>query len=84
MVEAVYEPSSMLLDSEFGFIVGKGSRGMEDDSTSDEKFVKELENRDKAVLVADLGRFCKLFSDSTIVFINQPAPNGFVDTVLWS
>jgi len=82
IVQAVYE---QLYDTglrEFGFIVGRGKRTIEDHFTPDEEFVKELKKRNKADLAEELKSFYRRVNDSTIIFINQPEPKGFGDAVL--
>jgi len=82
MVQAVYEQLYDIGLREFGFIVGRGKRAIEDHFTPDEEFVKELEKRDKADLAEELKSFYRRINDSTIIFINQPEPKGFGDAVL--
>jgi UTP--glucose-1-phosphate uridylyltransferase len=82
MVQVIYE---QLYDAglrEFGFIVGRGKRIIEDHFTPDEEFVKELERRNKVDLAGELRSFYRRINDSTIIFINQPEPKGFGDAVL--
>lgn len=81
-VQVIYE---QLYDAglrEFGFIVGRGKRIIEDHFTPDEEFVKELERRNRVDLAGELRRFYSRINDSTIIFINQPEPKGFGDAVL--
>jgi len=82
MVQAVFEQLYDVGFREFGFIVGRGKRVIEDHFTPDEAFVKEMERRNKADLAEELRSFYRRVSGSTIVFINQPEPKGFGDAVL--
>jgi len=82
MVQAVFEQLYDAGFREFGFIVGRGKRVIEDHFTPDEGFIKELERRNKADLAEELRSFYKRVASSTIVFINQPEPKGFGDAVL--
>ncbi|MFQ5710915.1 MAG: UTP--glucose-1-phosphate uridylyltransferase [Candidatus Geothermarchaeales archaeon] len=82
MVQAVYE---MLYDvgfRDFGFIVGRGKRVIEDHFTPDREFIGVLKRSGKADLAEELRNFYRMIDDSTIVFINQPEPRGFGDAVL--
>jgi len=81
-VQAVYEQLYDAEFREFGFIVGRGKRVIEDHFTPDEEFVKDLERRKKADLAEELKHFYRRVNNSTIVFINQPEPRGFGDAVL--
>ena len=81
MLQAIFE---QLYDEgfrEFGFIVGRGKRAIEDHFTSDYSFVEYLKNKDKPELADELQEFYRKISDSTIIFINQPEPKGFADAV---
>jgi len=79
MLQAIFE---QLYDEgfrEFGFIVGRGKRAIEDHFTPDYGFVEYLKN--KPELAGELQEFYDKISDSTIVFINQPKPKGFADAI---
>jgi UTP--glucose-1-phosphate uridylyltransferase len=81
MLHAIFE---QLYDEgfrEFGFIVGRGKRAIEDHFTPDYGFVEYLKNKNKQELSGELQEFYRKISDSTIVFINQPKPKGFADAV---
>jgi UTP--glucose-1-phosphate uridylyltransferase len=67
---------------EFCFIVGKGKRVLEDHFTPDRDYVQQLTLRGKAVQASQLGRFYDRIEVSTIVWINQPKPQGFGHAVL--
>ena len=81
MLQAIFE---QLYDEgfrEFGFIVGRGKRAIEDHFTPDYGFVEYLKKKNKTELSGELQEFYNKLSDSTIVFINQPKPKGFADAV---
>jgi len=81
MLQAIFE---QLYDEgfrEFGFIVGRGKRAIEDHFTPDYSFVEYLKNKNKKELSGELQEFYRKISDSTLVFINQPKPKGFADAV---
>jgi UTP--glucose-1-phosphate uridylyltransferase len=81
MLQAIFE---QLYDEgfrEFGFIVGRGKRAIEDHFTPDYGFVEYLKNKNKRELSGEMQEFYRKISDSTIVFINQPKPKGFADAV---
>jgi UTP--glucose-1-phosphate uridylyltransferase len=82
IVQAIYEQLYDAGFREFGFIVGRGKRAIEDHFTPDQEFVKELERKNKAGLAEELKSFYNRVNDSTFVFINQPEPKGFGDAVL--
>jgi len=81
IVQAVYEQLYDVGFREFGFIVGRGKRTIEDHFTPDEEFVKEMEEK-SSDLAEELRNFYRRIDDSTIIFINQPKPKGFGDAVL--
>ena len=66
---------------EFGFIVGRGKRAIEDHFTTGYGFVEYLKKKNKTDLVSKLQEFYNKINASTIVFINQPEPKGFGDAV---
>lgn len=81
MLQAVFEQLYDVGFREFGFIVGRGKRAIEDHFTADECFIEYLENSNRAGLANGLRDFYKKLSSSTIIFINQPKPKGFGDAV---
>jgi len=82
MVQVVYDQLYDAGFREFGFIVGRGKRAIEDHFTPDEEFLKELDSRSKADLAGELRSFYRRVNDSTIIFINQSEPKGFGEAVL--
>ncbi len=81
LLQAIFE---QLYDEgfrEFGFIVGRGKRAIEDHFTTDYGFVEYLKMKKKTDLASELQEFYEKVSDSTILFINQPKPKGFGDAV---
>lgn len=66
---------------EFCFIVGRGKRAIEDYFTPDYDFVSYLKSK-KKIMAYELENFYKKIEDSTLIFINQPKPNGFGDAIL--
>jgi UTP--glucose-1-phosphate uridylyltransferase len=66
---------------EFGFITGRGKRGVEDYFTIDTDFVGLLGNRNEFGLAKELDAFYEKIEESSITFINQPQPKGFGDAV---
>jgi len=81
MLQAVFEQLYDVGFREFGFIVGRGKRAIEDHFTPDDDFIEFLKNRNKGQLANGLQEFYDKISGSTIIFINQPKPNGFGDAV---
>ena len=82
MVQAIFEQLYDVGIREFGFIVGRGKRIIEDHFTPDLNFVRYLEKKGKNELAKELKEFYRRIFNSTIVFINQPEPKGFGDAVL--
>ena len=66
---------------EFGFVVGRGKRAIEDHFTPDYSFVGLLKKKNKEEVANVLREFYEKVADSTTVFINQPRPKGFADAV---
>lgn len=81
MLQAVFEQLYDFGFREFGFVVGRGKRAVEDHFTIDEDFVDYLKKNNKVRLAEELRDFYEKISNSTIVFINQPKPKGFGDAV---
>jgi len=77
MLQAVFEQLYDVGFREFGFVVGRGKRAIEDHFTADESFVEYLKNSNKVKLADGLQDFYEKLSNSTIIFINQPKPKGF-------
>jgi UTP--glucose-1-phosphate uridylyltransferase len=81
MLQAVFEQLYDVGFREFGFIVGRGKRAIEDHFTTDESFIEYLKNSNKANLVNRLQDFYEKLNNSTLLFINQPKTKGFGDAV---
>src|SRR3972149_10289674 len=69
MVQAVYEQLYDVGFREFGFIVGRGKRAIEDHFTPDLEFVKDLEKRNKNDPAKELLGFYRRIDNSIIVFV---------------
>jgi UTP--glucose-1-phosphate uridylyltransferase len=67
---------------EFCFVVGRGKRAIEDHFTPDTEFVALLKARGKNAQAREMGEFYERVSNSRILWVNQPEPNGFGDAVL--
>jgi len=67
---------------EFCFVVGRGKRSIEDHFTPDHNSVSMLQEMGKSGPATDLDEFYKKLKTSTIVWVNQPEPKGFGDSVL--
>ncbi len=67
---------------EFCFVVGRAKRAIEDQFTPDYDFVSALNSRGKDNEAATLSSFYRRLANSTIVWVNQPAPLGFGHAVL--
>jgi UTP--glucose-1-phosphate uridylyltransferase len=66
---------------EFGIIVGRGKRAIEDHFTCDDDFIENLYDNNKNDLADTLQKFYDKICNSEIMFINQPKPIGFGDAV---
>ena len=81
MLQAVFEQMYYFGFREFGFIVGRGKRAIEDHFTIDEGFVEQLKNSNKMWLARGLLDFYEKVGNSKLIFINQPKAKGFGDAV---
>jgi len=81
MLQAVFEQLYDVGFREYGFIVGRGKRAIEDHFTIDEGFVEYLKKNNKVKLTEGLRDFYGKIGNSNIAFINQPKPRGFGDAV---
>ena len=81
MLQAIFEQLFAVNFREFGFIVGRGKRQVEDHFTPDDSFVEFLKEREKKPSLNGLLDFYGMIKRSTILFINQPTPKGFGDAV---
>jgi len=82
IVQLIFEQLYSVGFREFCFIVGRGKRAIEDHFTPDPSFVSKLDSRGLDSATEDLQAFYRMVDDSTLVWINQPAPRGFGDAVL--
>lgn len=81
MLQVVFEQLHDVGFREYGFIVGRGKRAIEDHFSKDEGFMGYLKKKEKAEQAKELREFYKKIDVSNIVFINQPQPMGFGDAV---
>jgi UTP--glucose-1-phosphate uridylyltransferase len=81
MLQAVFEQIYAVGFREFGFIVGRGKRAIEDHFTFDASFVEQLKSKHKDDLANGLQDFYTKLNSSTIMFMNQPVPKGFGDAI---
>ncbi len=82
IVQLVFEQLFDVGFREFCFVVGRGKRAVEDHFTPDHDFVRMLEKRGKVNGAGVLESFYKRVEGSTVVWVNQPEPLGFGDSVL--
>jgi len=85
MLQAIFEHLFNLGIREFCFITGKTKRAIENHFTSDSTFLetnKNLESVKNRDGLEDLLNFYNMLKESTIFWVNQPAPKGFGDAVL--
>jgi len=81
MLQAVFEQLYGAGFRDFGFVVGRGKRAIEDHFTPDYSFIEYLKNNNRARLAYGLQEFYNKVNNSSIVFINQPTPKGFGDAI---
>jgi UTP--glucose-1-phosphate uridylyltransferase len=67
---------------EFCFIVGKKKRALEDHFTPDQDYVQQLTSHWRTAQASQLKQFYDRIEASTIVWMNQPKPQGFGHAVL--
>ncbi len=82
ILQAVFEQLYDTGSREFCFIVGRGKRAIADHFASDNSFVKVLKKGNKDDLAIELEEFYGKINASSVVFVNQPEPKGFGDSVL--
>ncbi len=82
VVQLVFEQLFDVGFREFCFVVGRGKRAVEDHFTPDHDFVRMLEKRRNVNGAGVLESFYKRVEGSTVVWVNQPEPLGFGDSVL--
>ena len=82
MLQAVFEQLFGCGFKEFVFIVGRGKRAIEDHFTKDTNFLGELRDKGKLGIVEEMEDFYSKVEASSVVFVNQPEPKGFGDSVL--
>lgn len=67
---------------EFIFIVGRNKRAIEDHFTIDNDFIKTLYEKNKSELAKEMEKFYNKIEESSLIFVNQPDPKGFGDSIL--
>src|SRR5438094_4312751 len=82
IVQLIFEQLYSVGFRDFCFIVGRGKRAIEDHFTPDLSFISKLDSKGLDGATEELRAFYKMIDDSTLVWINQPAPRGFGDAVL--
>jgi len=81
-LQAVYEQLCDIGIEEFCFIVGRGKRAIEDHFTPDRTFIASLNSKGKSSLAHAMEEFYRRIEGSVIIWVNQPEPKGFGDSVL--
>jgi len=82
IVQLIFEQLYSVGFRDFCFIVGREKRAIEDHFTPDLSFISKLDSKGLDSTTGELQAFYKMIDDSTLVWINQPAPRGFGDAVL--
>ena len=81
VVQIIYEQLYDVGFREFGFIVGRGKRAVEDHFTPDAGFIQFLKDSKKEQSLNGLLEFYGRLNNSSLLFINQASPKGFGDAV---
>ena len=81
IVQLVFEQLYEVGFREFYFIVGRGKRAIEDHFTPDFSYITMHDNKGKDRPADDLEAFYKMVDGSTVVWVNQPEPQGFGDAL---
>jgi len=82
LLQAVYEQLFEIGIEEFCFIVGRGKRAIEDHFTPDRRFIASLSSKGKSSMAQAMEEFYRRIEKSIIIWVNQPEPKGFGDSVL--
>jgi len=82
LLQAVYEQLCDMGIEQFCFVVGRGKRAIEDHFTPDRRFIASLNTKGKNTLAQAMEQFYKRIEKSAIIWVNQPEPRGFGDSVL--
>jgi UTP--glucose-1-phosphate uridylyltransferase len=68
----------------FCFIVGRGKRSIEDHFTSDNSLIQHLKQKNEYALVRSLTNFYGMLNKSHVIFVNQPEPRGFGNSISYA
>lgn len=82
LLQVIFE---QLFDSgirEYCFIVGRGKESIYDHFTADGTYLKHLIDYGRRDLADEMSSFYEKVNASSIIFINQPKPEGFGEAVL--
>jgi len=82
LLQLVFEQLYDVGFREFCFVVGRGKRSIEDHFTPDSDCVVMLKEQGKISQASDLESFYHKLKTSTMIWVNQPEPKGFGDSVL--
>ena len=82
LVQLIFEQLFDLGIRKFCFVVGRDKRALEDHFTPDTGFILELNRKGKSIQSDELAAFYSRVRDSTILWVNQPAPLGFGHALL--
>jgi UTP--glucose-1-phosphate uridylyltransferase len=82
MLQAIFEQLHGVGFRDFCFVVGREKRAIEDHFTPDLDYLKRLKARRKLNCFGNVKAFYDTISSSTVVWVNQPEPKGFGNSVL--
>ena len=82
VLQAVFEQLQKVGFREFCFVVGREKRAIEDHFTPDSGYLRRLQAKRKMNSFDEVKAFYDTVASSTIVWVNQPEPKGFGDSVL--
>jgi len=82
VLQAIFEQLHEAAFNDFCFVVGREKRAIEDHFTPDLGYLDRLRARLKIECFENVKKFYDAIANSTIVWVNQPKPRGFGNSVL--
>jgi len=67
---------------DFYFVVGKGTRAVQDHFTPDLEYIEYLNEHGRPINASDLEEFYRRVNESFLIWVNQPRPKGFGDAIM--
>ena len=82
VLQAIFEQLRSVGFRDFCFIVGREKRAIEDHFTPDIEYLRRLRVKEQMNNLFTMRKFYDVITSSTIVWVKQPEPKGFGDSVL--